>query len=275
MIAQSPQTSRLSLQVDVHVCEDRNEWDRIMFFHSYGDLGMILGLIAKNNGLKLGSKGLDVRCFISAVENIIENSLQIVDSPNPPFRLSDSFDDISQFFGLSMDIYDKGFKTKREVFLWVASCRYFDPSLFQTKGEGIKKVKDNRLIYAEFVEWIEESRLQLAGPTEHKNLPLARQEKSAKVREEALLFFGKKDTFEAIARQRLAKQVFKENFNGSRVRDWAELGGNWKAVKSIMTEVRQRLGGDEGVLKFIASHSQDELKAFVLQVKIDLDLDLA
>lgn len=31
-----------------------------MFFHGYGDLGMILGLIAKNVGLALGSKGLKV-----------------------------------------------------------------------------------------------------------------------------------------------------------------------------------------------------------------------
>jgi hypothetical protein len=26
-------------QVDVHVCEDIAEWNRIIFFHSYGDLG--------------------------------------------------------------------------------------------------------------------------------------------------------------------------------------------------------------------------------------------
>lgn len=47
-------------QVDVHVCTDKDEWDRIMFCHSYGDLGMILGLIARNVGLSLGSKGLKV-----------------------------------------------------------------------------------------------------------------------------------------------------------------------------------------------------------------------
>ena len=31
-----------------------------MFFHSYGDLGMILRLVSKNAGLSLGSKGLNV-----------------------------------------------------------------------------------------------------------------------------------------------------------------------------------------------------------------------
>lgn len=47
-------------QVDIHVCMDKDEWDRIMFYNSYGDLGMILGLIGKNAGLSLGSKGLKV-----------------------------------------------------------------------------------------------------------------------------------------------------------------------------------------------------------------------
>lgn len=242
-----------------------------MFFHSYGDLGMILGLLAKNNGLRLGLKGLEVCCFTLAVENIII-FLQIVDPPNPSFQLSDSFDDISRFLGLSMHIYDKGFQTKREIFQWVASCRYFDPYLFQTKGEGIKKVKGDRLMYAEFVDWVEEECHRLVGTFKAANPPLTRQEKIAKIREEALVFFGKKDDFESIARQRFAKQTLKESFSGSVVRDWAGLGGNWRAVKSIMTEVRRRLGGDDGVVEFIVTNSQHGLKALVLQIKADLDL---
>jgi hypothetical protein len=47
-------------QIDIHVCADKDEWDRIMFYHSYGDLGMILGLIGKNAGLLFGAKGLKV-----------------------------------------------------------------------------------------------------------------------------------------------------------------------------------------------------------------------
>jgi hypothetical protein len=47
-------------QVDVHVCADEDEWDRIVFFHAFGDLGMILGLIARNCGFSLGTKGLKV-----------------------------------------------------------------------------------------------------------------------------------------------------------------------------------------------------------------------
>jgi hypothetical protein len=47
-------------QVDVHVCADEGEWNRIVFFHGFGDLGMIFGLVARNCGFSLGTKGLKV-----------------------------------------------------------------------------------------------------------------------------------------------------------------------------------------------------------------------
>lgn len=46
--------------MDIHVCRDKEELDRLVFFNSYGDLGMIMGLVASNIGLKLSSKGLFV-----------------------------------------------------------------------------------------------------------------------------------------------------------------------------------------------------------------------
>lgn len=49
------------IQVDIHVCEDREDLDRIKFLHSYGDLGMILGVIPRGVGLQMGTKGLKVR----------------------------------------------------------------------------------------------------------------------------------------------------------------------------------------------------------------------
>ncbi len=48
-------------QVDVHVCAAEEEFHRTMFFHSYGDMGMILGLIARGVGLHLGVHGLRVK----------------------------------------------------------------------------------------------------------------------------------------------------------------------------------------------------------------------
>ncbi|KAK0439798.1 hypothetical protein EV421DRAFT_1818352 [Armillaria borealis] len=55
-------------QVDVHVCGSPEEFEGVRFFHSYGDMGMILGLVARHSGLHLGIHGLkalppNVPCF--------------------------------------------------------------------------------------------------------------------------------------------------------------------------------------------------------------------
>lgn len=47
-------------QVDVHECADKSELDRVNFFHSYGDMGMILGLLVRPYGFSLGIKGFKV-----------------------------------------------------------------------------------------------------------------------------------------------------------------------------------------------------------------------
>ena len=47
-------------QVDINQCQDEDVWERTVFFHGYGDLGMIMALIARSNGLSLGLKGLKV-----------------------------------------------------------------------------------------------------------------------------------------------------------------------------------------------------------------------
>ena len=49
------------IQVDVNVCADRESWERTVFLHSYGDTGMILGVIGRSAGVSLGVNGLKVR----------------------------------------------------------------------------------------------------------------------------------------------------------------------------------------------------------------------
>lgn len=49
------------VQVDVHLCPDVEDFDRVVFFHGYGDIGMIMVALSRSVGLQLGSKGLKVR----------------------------------------------------------------------------------------------------------------------------------------------------------------------------------------------------------------------
>ena len=198
---------------------------------------------------------------------------QLKDNPHPPFLLSQNFNDISMFWGLSMETYHKGFQTRRDVFQWATSCKYFNHSQFQTRGEGIKKVKQDRRMYAEFIEWVEESRPQLAESCLILNPHRPRGERVAKAREDALLFFDKRDAFDTIVRDRTNKQRLKEFFNGRLVREWAELNDNdWASVKMIIAEVRRRLGGDYGIMDVLDGDGEDRLEDLVHQIKDDLNI---
>ncbi|KAL0961063.1 hypothetical protein HGRIS_006050 [Hohenbuehelia grisea] len=240
----------LFYQVDVHVCADLGEWKNFAFFHAYGDLGMILGLIARNNGYLLSPKGF-----------------KIYDAPNPSFQLSNDFDDIMSFWGLSMDAWRAGFPSKSAIFDWVAQTRFFDPNNFKTRGEGFTKVKPERRMYAEFVEYAQSR----ADPT----LALSPTETLARVmqrRGEALDHFGLTGTFNTLARERDERARLKVYFSGGRVRDWASMGEHWKGVKLIMDEVRAECGGDSGVLELLDLQGVDGLRLKVLQARDRLGL---
>ncbi|KAG6841253.1 hypothetical protein C0991_000393 [Blastosporella zonata] len=190
------------------------------------------------------------------------------DPPHPPIELSQSFDDILKFMGWSMDAWKAGFGTKREIFEWAGATKFFNPALFRSHGEGFTKVKADRKMYAEFVLWAEEKNaIQITGENSTK-----RRRDHQALRDAALIYFNKKGLFDALARERDQRATLKRVFSGSQVRDWTELGDYWKGVKLIMDAVRERLGGDEGVLKLYDVEGEDGVKRVVLEEKERLSL---
>lgn len=173
-----------------------------------------------------------------------------------------------RFFGLSVDTYNAGFKTKQAIFEWVATSRLFNPKYFQSKGTGFRKVKAERKMYAEFVEWVEKQR----NTSEWDGDTPVPEQIQANGQLEALVFFNKREAFDALVSERSSRIRLKECFSGTVVRDWADMGGYWKGVKLIMDEVRARLGGEEGVLIFLEKNGDQDLKDMVLQVKAELGI---
>jgi hypothetical protein len=64
--AEPVETSEIYIQVDVNIRNDAQDWENVMFFHAYGDLGMLIGRLAANVGLHLGELGLKVSyvCYL-------------------------------------------------------------------------------------------------------------------------------------------------------------------------------------------------------------------
>ncbi|OBZ71311.1 hypothetical protein A0H81_08338 [Grifola frondosa] len=147
-------------QVDVNVSADLPSLRRLLFFNSYGDLGIIFGLLAQSLGLSLGSHGLRLDKSIAT---------------NPPstFYLSSSMTDILDFFGLAMARWEEGFSTQRSIFDWVATSPYFDAFILAkydtVRTRRNKKAREERTMYQDFVAYARE-RIQTA-PRGHRKRP--------------------------------------------------------------------------------------------------------
>ncbi|KIY64153.1 hypothetical protein CYLTODRAFT_112399 [Cylindrobasidium torrendii FP15055 ss-10] len=224
-------------QVDVHVCATEGEWQRTMFFHSYGDMGMILGLIARGVGLHLGVHGL--RYPIPKL---------------PPWHLSSNFDDILPFFGWSKSRFDRGFKTKVELFEWIWTTEHIHPRTFGSNN-AVGKVDKQRKLYHEFVAWGRERQEQ---QTSESPQPRA-TELQVIMREKALQHFGVQAEVEAFIHAESSRARWKALFNGHLVEEWTEIPlSNWKRIKQLMDTVRQQLDGEAGGL--------DQGPAYVLKM---------
>lgn len=57
-------------KVEVHECQSEDEFHCAQFYLSFGDLGMIMSLMARTHGFVLGSKGLKVRIYYNDIRII-------------------------------------------------------------------------------------------------------------------------------------------------------------------------------------------------------------
>uniref|UniRef100_A0A0W0F3U4 Uncharacterized protein n=1 Tax=Moniliophthora roreri TaxID=221103 RepID=A0A0W0F3U4_MONRR len=177
--------------------------------------------------------------------------------PHPTIVLSTSYDEIADFFGLDMGRWHAGFKTHPEIFDWVASSRFFDPSYFRS---GLQKVKPERAMYFQFTRWAES--LERRNGTADEVVSRRREQ----VREEALVRFNRKEEVAAYYRQYNCRQMLKEAWNGHRVSQWTGLGERWKAVKQVMDGVREANGGNEGLARIIEVEGEEGIRQRVMNV---------
>jgi hypothetical protein len=178
-------------------------------------------------------------------------------------------DVIMQYMGLSMERWKAGFATKRQVFEWVGESPFFDPTRFRSEGQGFKKVKPERKMYAQFVEWAQgqKERVRDSDPTARGGM-----DKQERI-QHALVYFHKKAEFDALARETADKALVKEGFNGVKVRLWTGLAVHqWKELKLIMDQVRGWVGGEQGIVKTLGEEGEEGLEKLVLRAKNELKI---
>ncbi|KAG9315899.1 hypothetical protein JVU11DRAFT_3548 [Chiua virens] len=239
--AQPLPSDHIYCQVDVRVCGDEQEAQRLSIFHGYGDLGIIIGAIAKGCGLKVNHDGLKVPA----------------PPPDPAVQLTDSPRAIFDFMGLSVDRWLRGFETVEETFEFAAASRFFDPRRLHVPSmDAFNKSVQSRDMYLDFLVWA-----QGKTPTTSSAGPC--QEAA----EEALVRFGKKSEWDAMVNGRYAKTWLKSNFNGKLVAEWTGLG--WKGVKAVMDDVRSSAGGECALVGM----EPEKLKKLVFASQASLKLE--
>ncbi|ETW81566.1 hypothetical protein HETIRDRAFT_316994 [Heterobasidion irregulare TC 32-1] len=252
------------VQVDVHVCAEVPQFERVVFFHGYGDLGMIIGCLARSVGLHLGDHGLKVsytRRYI-ALQSIAGpeyallwvqiNSQDLAPTTSPAFPLSASFDRILMFLGLSLDRWSAGLSTREEAFEWVATSRFYSPVRIRERQLRAKRRVD-REMYQAFIQWNEA----------RANRDITHQEQAeplSDVADEALVYFEKKEEFSRLVKENQRRVRLKQTWNGNVVGGWTGWYGH--GVARVMEYVREKLGEDR-----ILEMEESELRAAVMEAK--------
>ncbi|KAF8517433.1 hypothetical protein BU17DRAFT_49889 [Hysterangium stoloniferum] len=249
--------SQAYYQVDVNECENEVAWEQMLSFQSYGDLGMILGLLARANGLTLSLHGLKVWDIPHSSEYQLG-----------PFLVSASFPDILLFFGLDIKPWRDGFPTVHSIFQWVASSHWFD-CRFITDNPSRQHRRADRKMYRGFLAWVHEQRDALVEQTSNAaghNEADAVPSDNAGVKG-ALIFFGKTLEYDDIIAKERRRRDVKDKFNGHLVMEWTGLRG--KQVKLLMDEVRKYL--DAVMMEGL---TREEIRQLVLKTKEEMALTL-
>ncbi|KAF9646700.1 hypothetical protein BDM02DRAFT_3254913 [Thelephora ganbajun] len=246
------QHDELYVQVDLHFCEDVESWNSRILFQSYGELGMILGVLARTVGLTWTVAGLKLFRYNTYISD-------------PPYiRLTGSHHEIFEFFGLARGVHEQGFTTAQEVFDWVTTSRFFNPHRLLPAMKNLK-FKGERKMHNEFLDHLR----SLISSGESQN-PLDVHA----IQDEALALFCKREEFDNAVREKYLCRKVKEVFRGSLVKEWTGLS-YWGDVKVVTDAMRVRVldgidAADKDWREEMVKLGDEERMALALRLKEEL-----
>lgn len=138
------------VQVDLIFVQNKSVQYAINYF-SYNDLGNLLGRLSKRLGFKHGHLGLSFK--------LMHNTTVIKE-----YYLTNDFYTFLSNLGLDITTFKNGFDTYEEMFKYVLSSPYFDPSIYLYENlNHINRTRDRkRKTYNMFLEYI--SRISFKEP---------------------------------------------------------------------------------------------------------------
>lgn len=151
--------------------------------------------------------------------------------------------------------WSSGFATMTEVFNWVSSSRFFTPRLISCPKHQVNAMRQ-RAMYQKFLEYSD----SVKKSTPDKETPKLDCES---IRQEALIFFRKKEEYDAILQSNIRRQSLRNKFSGVRVMGWTGLNG--PCVGDIMRNIQDKMGTEK-----LMEIGEDVLQRLVVEVQKEM-----
>lgn len=143
-------------QVDLITCPPDEMW-LAHTYYSWNDLGNLMGRVVHKMGAKYGHNGLWLPFRDGTHESFQVNLLRDGNTQSRQRLPSEFF----ECFGFDEDRFYQGFDTLEQVYQYVASSKFFNPSMFALEDLNHTNRTRNRkrTTYMSFLQWIENDML--------------------------------------------------------------------------------------------------------------------
>jgi hypothetical protein len=202
------------LQVDL-IFTSAGEFESSNVYFAYNDLGNLMGRIAHKLGFKYGHAGLS---FVMRDD----------DHEFKDIVVSNNMYSIFDFLGYDKTRWDKGFKTKEDIFRFVITSKYFNKKIFLLDNRNHKsRIRDaKRATYMEFLKWLETTDTPMPAYEWPSMEERGGRKETPETMEYAFkLFPGFRDAYNSSVAEYKRHQEFKGFFNGELVMEWTGLTG--------------------------------------------------
>lgn len=210
-------------QIDIHTAPD-DEFDICVVYKQYGDLGNLLGRIAKRLGLSYGMNGLTLRAFNREGEVHLGGT-----GPDQFEKWSLTTDPrrALEYLGYSWARYQEGFRTELEAFEYIVGGRYFSPDVYLDRSTYNGHTHDRnrkRPMFQRFIKYLQDLGAGIPQGAPPPS-PL-----------ETVLAFGLSDRLDALRQKVRDAYLLKQRLNAKLVIELTGLSG--RALGQCMDRLR-------------------------------------
>ena len=212
-------------------------FDSALAYFSWNDCGNLLGRVAHNMGLKLGHDGLSY---------VLRRGTRVLAT----LPLATDWNVILPVLGYDAARWQAGFDTLEEMFAFIASGRFYDPTAFPLEHRNHRsRVRDaKRPTYQAFLQWA------ATHPVAH---PPPVRDRADWLPYLFAVLPGFRERHDQALADDHQRRLVRSRYNGALVSQWTGLEG--PVLGALMRAYQDHKGGASALAAYVATHTNFEL----------------